>query len=109
MEGASSFLGPLVSWWCGCGCGLCCRVGRGGPDGLPQRRRAGGHHGGRVFFPWAFGLLVPWANAAAIVEAMRKDLEGRCRWRGKGKEAVGNVVGQGEMLIRHLYFLFDIF
>ena len=76
---------------------------------VPRRRRAGGHHGGRVFFPRAFGLLVPWANAAAIIEAMWKDLEGRCRWRGKGKEAVGNVVGQGEMLIRHLYFLFDIF
>jgi len=62
---------------------------------VPRRRRAGGHHGGRVFFPWAFGLLVPWANAAAIIEAMRKDLDGRCRWRGKGKEAVGNVVGRG--------------
>ena len=25
---------------------------------VPRRRRAGGHHGGRVFFPRAFGLLV---------------------------------------------------
>ena len=25
---------------------------------VPRRRHAGGHHGGRVFFPRAFGLLV---------------------------------------------------